>query len=175
MAVTDEAQNRLRAFYDRRHPRYDQMWAHWRFLEAAYQGGREWFSSNIFKYHKEGPEEFNKRLERAYRFNHTREVVDLVQKYLFKAKIERKDDSEVEEVVKEFWKRATLSGLSIDQLMKSSSTKNSIGGRVAIVIDNNMLPRVDEKGKPIKMSVAEAKRQNSRIYGYLVPAEDILD
>lgn len=171
--LTDQ-QNKLRAFYDRRHPRYNIMAAHWHFLQDAYNGGREWFTQNIFRYHKEGIDEFNKRVDRAYRFNHTKEVVDLIQKYLFKGAIARNWE-EAPEPVKEFWKRTTLNGHDIAQFMRSSAGANSIFGRVAIVVDNNMPAAVDEEGNPVRMSVAEAKKQKARIYSYIVNAIDILD
>jgi len=173
-AKSAEHKDKLRAFYDRRHPRYNIMAAHWHFLEAAYNGGREWFLDNIFRYHKEGEDEFNKRRERAYRFNHTKEVVDLIQKYLFKGTIARKEDG-TPDVVKEFWKRTTLNGHDISQFMRSSAGSNSIFGRVAIVVDNNMKLAETEEGARRPLSIAEAKKQNFRIYAYIVSAIDILD
>lgn len=162
------ADERLSTFYARRHPRYDSLIGHWQFLRACYEGGREWFGENIFRYHKEGEEEFGNRLKRAYRFNHTREVVDLVQKYLFKGDIVRKETDAPAAVV-EFWKNATLKNLSIEKLIKQGSTRNSIYGRVAIVVDNNL------RGDDAPVSKAEAAKTNARIYAYVVTAEDILD
>ncbi len=46
-------------------------------------------SHNIFRYIKEGDKEYKDRLKRAYRFNHTKEVTDLVQKYIFKSPVIR--------------------------------------------------------------------------------------
>ena len=176
MATVKQAdhKNKLRAFYDRRHPRYNIMAAHWHFLESAYNGGRAWFLENIHRYYKEGDDEFNKRLERAYRFNHTREVVDLIQKYLFKGAIARKLD-DAPDVVKEFWARTTLNGHDISQFMRSSAGANSIFGRVAIVVDNNMKVEPVEEGAKVKVSVAEANKSKARIYAYIVNAIDILD
>lgn len=176
MATVKQADhnNKLRAFYDRRHPRYNIMAAHWHFLSACYNGGRAWFTDNIFRYHKEGEEEFGKRLQRAYRFNHTREVVDLVQKYLFKGSIARKLD-DAPDIVKKFWSRTTLNGHDISQFMRSSAGANSIFGRVAIVVDNNMRVTETENGANRAISVAEAKKQDIRIYAYVVNALDILD
>ena len=74
---TDE-QKRLKALIARRHPEYDESVKHWDFLEDTYEGGREWFKDNIFRYIKEGDQEFADRVDRCYRFNHTREVVDLI-------------------------------------------------------------------------------------------------
>jgi hypothetical protein len=164
----------LRAFFERRHPEYASKALHWAFLRDCYEGGREWFSKYITSYFKEGDQEFKARVERAYRFNHTREVVELVQKYLFKGDIARKVD-EAPEVVKQFWKNATLSGLDIAQLMRQVSTLKSIGGRCAIVVDNNMVVDESEEGSARAVSIAEAKKTNARIYAYTVPVDDLLD
>lgn len=168
--TTTVQQDPLRSFYDRRHPRYNDLVGHWRFLNQCYEGGRAWFLENIFRYYKEGDTEFADRVNRSYRFNHTREVVDLVQKYLFKAEIARKEDG-APEAIKNFWKSSTLKNLSIDQMMKSGSTKNSIEGRVAIVVDNN-LPQIEGKAA---VSVADARKSGYKIYAYVVDAADILD
>lgn len=159
-------QDALKAFYERRHPNYARRINHWRFLKATYEGGRDWFEENIHKFGKEGEGEFAERLKRAYRFNHTREAVDLVQKYLFKAPISR-DTENAPEVVKEFWKNATLENLTIEQLMRMSSTETACTGRVAIFVDNNL-----PEGA---VTVAQMKSAGVRIYAYLVNTEDLLD
>ena len=165
MAVSDQ-NSQLRLFYERRHPDYSEKLPHWRFLESTYTGGREWFANNIFSYHKEGPTELAKRIERAYRFNHTREAVDLVQKYLFKAEVIRKEENATSTVI-DFWKRATISNFDISQFMRLAGTANSISGRVGIIVDNNFV----EGAK----TIAQVKESNSRIYAYEVTAKDILD
>lgn len=159
-------QTQLRSFYDRRHPDYARSIGHWRFLEQTYQGGRAWFEANIFRYLKEGDKEFNDRLARAYRFNHTREVVELVTKYLFKGQITR-DTENAPEPVREFWKSATLQNMRIDQLMRSAGNSSSVKGRVAIVVDTNV--------REGAISVAEAKAAKRKIYAYPVDAADLLD
>lgn len=156
----------LADFYYRRHPQYEAKIDHWRFCRATYKGGRSWFAGNIFKYHKEGMREYKKRIERAYRFNHTKEAVELVQKYLFKAPAVRSPDAP--DIVKEFWTRATLSGGDIDTLVRAGSTSNSLTGICAVVVDNNAQLIAKEE-----ISVAEAADVN--IYAYIVDAEDILD
>lgn len=132
-SYSDEA---LSSMYHNRHPLYASMVAHWAFLEATYKGGRDWFNTNIFRYLKEGDKEYNERIERAYRFNHTREVVELVQKYLFKGQIKRNFD-EANDVIRELWENTTLGGFDISQFMRQVSVGNSIFGRVAVVVDNN--------------------------------------
>ncbi|MER9176324.1 hypothetical protein NKH72_22350 [Mesorhizobium sp. M0955] len=155
----------LRSFYERRHPAFYALEPHWRFLKQTYEGGRAWFDENIFKFHKEGRREFNDRRKRAYRFNHTRETVDLVQKYLFKADIAR--SPQAPQALQDFWARASRANLDIDALMRLASTANSVMGRSAIVVDNNL--------KPGAVTIAEAKAAGVRIYAYVVNAIDLLD
>ncbi|MGV1754842.1 hypothetical protein [Agrobacterium sp. CG674] len=178
MAISEN--DELRSFYDRRHPAYAELISHWRFLDAAHRGGRQWFDSNIFRYFKEGDGEFAQRLQRAYRFNHTREVVELVQKYLFKGEITR-NTSDAPDIVNRFWKKATKGGASVEQLMRLVSVTNSVGGRCGIVVDNNFRAEVEVMGssddKPVMraVSIAEAKEQKFQIYAYTVPVKDLLD
>ena len=163
---TDE-QKKLQALIKRRHPLYEDTKAHWEFLELTYNGGREWFKQNVHRYLKEGDIEFSGRLDRAYRFNHTREVVDLLNKYLFKQNITRSLDAPPS--VAKFWEKTTRNGLSIKDFARQISKKTSIFGRIAIVIDNNAPADVS------KMSKAEAEKLDIRTYAYIVPPDQILD
>lgn len=162
---SDSTQRKLKAFLKRRHPEYESTLPHWKFLKECYEGGREWFSANIFRYMKEGEKEYDDRVERAYRFNHTREVVDLVDKHLFKQHIARSDDAP--ECLQEFWKNSTLNKLPITEFMKVVSKNGSIYGRPWIVVDSN--------NRNPEASVAEARRSGARCYAYLVTPENVLD
>lgn len=164
---TDE-QKKLRHLIERRHPEYAEHKAHWDFLEDTYEGGREWFKDNIFRYIKEGDTEFADRLTRAYRFNHSREVVDLLNKYLFKQNIQRSADAP--ESVKKFWAKATRNGLDIKELARQISKKSSIYGRIGIVIDNTGT----SSDKPV-VSRADERAAGVRTYAYLVGPEQLLD
>jgi hypothetical protein len=152
-------------FLDRRHPEYWEKVAHWEFLQACYEGGRDWFKENIFRYLKEGDQEFKDRLARAYRFNHTREIVELINRYVFKGKINRSEDAPP--VVQEFWKRAGRTGGSIDDLLTYGCTKSSTQGRCYLVIDSN-------KNQEVR-TLADEKKADIRVYGYIVSIEDMLD
>lgn len=165
---TDD-QKKLRALIERRHPDYDDNVDHWDFLEDTYEGGREWFKDNIFRYIKEGDTEFADRLARAYRFNHSREVVDLLNKYLFKQNIQRNDE-DAPESVKRFWKKSTRNGLGIKDFARQISKKSSIYGRIGIVIDNTG----GKIGQPV-VSKADEKNLGVRTYAYLVGPEQLLD
>lgn len=164
--LTDD-QKKLRRLIERRHPEYAENVDHWDFLEDTYEGGREWFKENIFRYIKEGDTEFADRLARAYRFNHSREVVDLLNKYLFKQNVQR-NEQDAPEALKRFWKKATLNGLGIKDLSRQISKKTSIYGRIGIVIDNKT------SGKPI-VSKADEKKAGARTYAYIVGPEQLLD
>ncbi|MEX6428141.1 hypothetical protein [Providencia manganoxydans] len=167
MASTLQNDKQLKELVGRRHPEYENKIAHWDFLEATYSGGRGWFKNNIFRYFKEGDKEYKERLERAYRFNHTREVINLINKYIFKENIHREKE-DAPDVVKRFWEHATRDKHSIDELMSSIDIQTSVFGRVWIVVDSTM------KNTDIT-SVAEAKRIDARAYAYWLPPQQVLD
>lgn len=150
----------------RRHPEYADRLEHWKFLEACYEGGRDWFDSHIFRYLKEGDTEFADRQQRAYRFNHSREVVDLVNKYVFRAEVSRNAEN-APPSVEQFWQSATPEGHDIDYLMTQVSKRSSISGRIYIVIDNNMEDGV--------LSKREQTERGIRTYAYWVGPQDVLD
>lgn len=160
-------QKMLQTLIKRRHPLYEETKPHWEFLESTYNGGREWFKDNVHRYLKEGDIEYNNRLERAYRFNHTREVVDLLNKYLFKQNIKRSEDAPAS--VQKFWKQSTRNGLAIKDYARQISKKTSIFGRIAIVVDNNAPANISE------LSKAEADDLGVKTYSYIVPPDQILD
>lgn len=162
----DPNQVAWRGLISRRHPMYHYNLPHWLFVSATYEGGRGWFKPNIFRYVKEGDREYNERIRRAYRFNHSREVVDLLNKYLFRQNIIRKAD-EAPKQVQNFWNRATRNGLTIDEFARQFSQRTSIFGRCAIVVDTT--------APADNLSVAEAKELGSRVYSYIVEPPDLLD
>lgn len=159
-------QQQLRDFLLRRHPLYKALQSHWNFLQVTYEGGRQWFDEHLFKYRKEGKEEFEQRRDRAYRFNHTREVVDLVDKHIFKLDIVRREDDAPESVTT-FWKKATRNGLCIEDFMKRVSNATSTNGRVWIVMDSNRT--LDIKTKQ------QEKDAGVQVYAYIVLPQYALD
>lgn len=165
MATTD--QKKLKAFLKRRHPEFKDARPHWEFLQHTYQGGRDWFNSgNIFRYMKEGDKEYKDRVARAYRFNHTREVVDLVDKHLFKLEISRSEDAP--DGVKEFWKSSTRNGLSIKEYAKRASNLSSQNGRVWAVVDSS-------RDASVIKTRADEKKAKVKVYSYLVLPQFVLD
>lgn len=168
MATPESAlQKKLMAMLERRHPDYERLFGHWNFLEAAYEGGLAWFTQgNIFQYFKEGDQEYKKRVARAYRFNHTREVVDLVQKYIFKPKIVR-NQTDAPAEIQDFWLEVTREGLDVDQFMKLVSTESSKLGMMWICVDTTKTAKV--------ISVADEKAVKARCYAYTIKPQDVLD
>ena len=150
----------------RRHPEYEARLEHWDFLEACYEGGRDWFADNIFRYLKEGDKEFNDRVVRAYRFNHTREVVDLLDKYLFRAQTTR-NDVDAPQSVKDFWESSTRAGSPITSLVKRVSKSSSTFGRMYVVVDTSAGANA--------ISLADAVKLNAKTYAYIVKPQDVLD
>lgn len=159
------SEKQLQALIKRRHPEYAELKDHWDFCEDTYEGGPEWFGDHLFRYIKEGEKEYGDRVRRAYRFNHTREVVDMLNKYLFRQVVVRSENAP--ESVKRFWNSCTKNGLGISEFARQIGKMTSIKGRVGIV--------VDRIGGGANLSVAEAKRQGVRTYAYAVGPEQLLD
>ena len=158
--------NQAKRIVERRHPLYSANVEHWRFLDATYQGGRSWFESNVFRYHKEGDKEYTARIKRAYRFNHTREVVDIVNKHLFRTSIVRSDGAP--NCLKEFWKNSTLLGVDIDGFAKIMSLRSSIEGMPWVLVDNNY-------SLPPNASEADRKQSKGRVFAKIIQSQDALD
>lgn len=155
----------LLSLIKRRHPDYKDKVEHWEFLELSYKGGRKWIDKNIFSYHKEGRKEFKERKKRAYRFPHSREVISLVNKYVFKGAIERSEQIPAE--IKDFWGCSTLLKRPISDLMEGISAWTSAFGRVWVVVDNN-IPEDAE-------TVRARKESKGRIYAYFLKPSVVYD
>jgi len=155
----------------RKHPDYADNLDHWDFLEATYRGGRGWFEKNIFKYHKEGKDEYANRVARAYRFNHPKEIVELVNKYIFKADISRKDDAP--EFLKRFWSKTSRRKWSIEEAMPVYSKWASVFGRIWVVVDTTK----PSEGVSLSgvFSVEDLKKSGYRVYTYFIKPQDFLD
>ncbi|MFW6855377.1 hypothetical protein ACODYM_29220 [Burkholderia gladioli] len=167
LAPLDADQKKLKRLVARRQPEYAARISHWTLLQQTYEGGREWYNTNIFQYMKEGQREFADRVQRAYRFNHSREVVDLLNKYLFKQVISR-NETDAPASVKAFWARATRNGLGIDDFSRQVGKKSSIFGRIGIVIDNT-------RSGDTPISIAEQKQAGVQTYAYTVTPDQMLD
>lgn len=156
-----------KAILSRKHPDYDEYLEQWDMFEDTYRGGRQWFDKHIHKYHKEGTEEFNTRVKRAVRFNHPKEIVDLVGKYLFRADANRKEDAPAP--IKEFWKHMSKRKWPVDEFMPVLNKWASVFGRIWVVIDSTNL------GGQQAISRAQAKESGYRVWSHWVRPQDMMD
>lgn len=163
MELTDKV---IKDLVKRRHPEYEKKKEHWDFISATYAGGRAWFDDNVFRYFKEGDQEYKERVERAYRFNHTREVVNLINKYIFREDIHRTEE-DAPEFIRDFWRRATRQNVSVNEFMAAIDLQSSIYGRIWVVVDSTM-----EAGAE---SVEDQKKQDGRAYAYWISPQQMLD
>lgn len=147
----------------RRHPAYYGRVAHWIFCQQTYDGGRDWFKENVHRYLKEGDREYLDRIHRAYRFNHTREVVNLLTKYIFKDGVDRSITS-ADPSIRSFWSHAMLYGGGIDVLMRAVSNQSSVTGDAWIATDTT-----SDGSKKV------SKKSKDRVYAYIIKPQDMLD
>lgn len=146
----------LKKLVARRHPDYAESIEHWLFANAAYCGGRKWFDwsfdpgdwgipagtatgeshshKNLFKFYKEGDNEYKERKRRTHRANHTKRVVDTVNQYLFREKPARELKS-VPEHVKGFWEKTDNRHQDISRFVRDVDQWASVYGMVYVVID----------------------------------------
>jgi hypothetical protein len=149
------------------HPKHAEYSLSWVFFLESYLGGPSYLSKHLFQYFKEGDEEFAARKDRAYRENHTKRVVDLVNSYLFKQEAGRSSDNAL---VKKFWENFDGRGGKVGRFMKKASVFASIMGRVYIVCDKRGLPEERQTGTQLDNLQSEAQP-----YCYLVYPQDLLD
>lgn len=151
----------------RRHPKFATYESDWIFFLESYLGGSQYIVKHLFKYIKEGDDEFTARRNRAYRENHTKRVIDLVSSYLFKEEAERQTENSK---VKAFWEDFDGRKKSVSNFMKRASLFASILGRVYIVCDKAPLPEALVTGTQADNLKTEAKP-----YSYMVYPQDVLD
>jgi len=148
-----------------RHPRYSFWEPKWTFFLGSYLGGEEFVSANLFKYFKEGDEEYAARQKRAYRENHSKRVVDLINSYLFKEPPTRKtENAKIQEFIDNFDGK----GRSATRCMKIASQWASAAGRIYLVVDKKPIPD-DQK------TDTQADNLKGTPYVYPVFPQDVLD
>ena len=124
----------LKKLVARRHPDYEKNIDHWKFAELAYRGGRAWFDAgHLFRFYKEGEEEYKDRVKRAYRANHTKRVVETVNQYLFRESAVR-DRASVPAYIGAFWDN-TGNHKPISQLAREIDRWVSVFGGVYVIVD----------------------------------------
>lgn len=167
-ATAGYSDKEIETLIQRRHPDFQKWIEHWKFCRLAYEGGREWFNQkNLFKFYREGLREYEERVKRSYRANHTKRVVEAVNQFLFKSKPQRAADAPA--ILRDFWGRATLSGMTMDSFAKQIDIWLSVFGLVYAVVDRPGDAMVAADGKLV------AGDAEALPYSYLVFPTHVLD
>lgn len=149
----------------KRHPEYAGMATVWSFFLQSYLGGEEYIRQNLVKYFKEGDDEFQGRIARAFRENHSRRVVDLINSYLFKEMPLRTTENKQ---LQKFIENADGKGNSLNHFMKSASQFSAALGRVYLIVDKKPLDESEVTG-------TQADNLKTTPYVYMVYPQDMLD
>jgi hypothetical protein len=139
---------------ERRHPRFNLFEKHWRFLLESYVGGPEYLykgidnprptgqaasagrlgEANLFKYFKEGPDEWVDRMLRCHRTNYVRKVVDQIKSFVAKKPPMRRTEA-APEAVRRFWRNADGRGRDVDRVMSTALQWAETFGTTWLLID----------------------------------------
>lgn len=149
----------------KRHPRYATWLPRWSFFEQSYLGGDDYIKSHLFKYFKEGDKEFTDRCARAYRENHTKRVVDLINTYLFKEDAVRKIENAK---IAAFRDNFDGMGKTASQFMKGVALWASVFGRIYIIVDKESLPEKEQTN-------TQADNLKAKVYCYIIHPDNMLD
>jgi hypothetical protein len=121
-------------------------------------------AKNVFQYYKEGEKDFQDRLSRTYRANHTKRVVDTVNLHLFKQPVQR-DAATAPKALAAFWSDPCGDGQGdMTRLAKEIDQWLSVYGLVYVVVDNT----------PFEGESAEAAAA-SRPYAYILHPQRVQD
>lgn len=169
---------------ERRHPRFNLMVRHWRFMLESYSGGPEYLykgvmvnqpagmragihnanDRNLFKYFKEGQDEYQDRVMRSHRKNYSKKVVDQIRSFIARKPPVRKAES-ASEVLEKFWKNVDGKGRSIDRFMMIVLQWVEVFGIVWLFVDK---PRG-------RSATFEDELQDGMPFVRAVPPYDVLD
>lgn len=158
----------VKSFLDRRHPGWS-LEPHWRLCIETFEGGPEWMANNLFKFHKEGKKEFKARLERAYRDNISRDVIEVFTAHLFKAEITRDEDG-APPFLLDFIKRATRghNAQSLTEFMRGVSDKTGAVSPCFLLVDQPAAEKAPE-------THAEELAMGLKPYVYALWPTDVLN
>ncbi len=158
----------MSSIISRRHPKYNDYNQRWEFWLKSYLGGDDYITEeNLFQYFKEGDEEFASRLLRAYRENHSRWCIDLINSYLFQQPTARKITN-TNIALQQFFENFDGNNNDIDKKMKIFSQYASALGRVYLVVDKTALPEEEITG-------TAADNLKAIPYVYKIHPQDMLD
>jgi hypothetical protein len=143
---------------ERRHPRFNLMEKHWRFLLESYEGGPEYLYKgiqglqnrrpgqhlslvdlnrvNLFQYFKEGNAEFRGRMMRARRVNYCKKIANQLRAFVARKPPVRREESAPRDLQR-FWKNADGRGRDIDRTMGLALQWAEVFGVVWACVDKS--------------------------------------
>ena len=146
-----------------KHPLYEENLKSWGDWYNWYAGKH--ISNYIYKHRRERPEDFKMRQKRAYYYNYTGAIVDLLASFVYSKTVARSFFRQDEKLAQqehieknEFWTDCDMRNSSIDIFMQKVFTFTQIWGYVDVVVD---LPRT-----PIEI-VNEQQRLDTQVRPYL--------
>jgi hypothetical protein len=115
----------------RMHPDYVENIDRWTFYLESFFGGESYIRKHLFTHRLESPEDYRRRMERAYYLNYCAPLVAFPADYIFKKEATRPPDANLER----FRQNTDLSGSNINAFMKRACILSSIFGHIHILID----------------------------------------
>jgi len=152
----------------RSHPLYDSNIAKWLLYINAVKGGKDFITeANLFEHRLEDTEDYEERLERAYYLNFCEVIPKIYNTYIFKERIERPADSNLDY----FRSNADRRGTSINDFVKKVGFLSSVFGTMHVLVDVPLPSKAGKKG----LTKAQEKEQGIEPFCSLVYPYQIKD
>jgi hypothetical protein len=141
--MASEAQLREIERLRSKHEDYEANEAEWRFFLRAYEGGKQYISTDtLFKHQREHVEDFDDRLRRAVYANYCQPLVDFVPEFIYSQGVSRTPPKDLKDVFDNFKKDVDRAGTSIDVFMETAAEEARIFGHTWIGVDK--LPKPED-------------------------------
>lgn len=117
---------------DRVHPLYEENKKKWELYKEAIKGGEDFINTdNLFTHRLEDPDDFDERLNRAYYLNFCETIPGIYNNYIFKEKVERPLDTNLES----FRSNMNGRGMSISDFVGRLGYLSKIFGAMHCLVD----------------------------------------
>jgi len=132
---------------DRIHPLYTDNVDLWNLYLSSVKGGRNFANeSNLFSHRLEEVSDYDDRVDRAYFLNFCESIPKLYNTYIFKERIERPPDPNLQQ----FRRNVDLRGTDITSFIRKCGFLSSVLGTIHVLVDitpsnKKRLTRADEK------------------------------
>ena len=117
---------------EREHPYFDDYIDRWDLYEAAVKGGKDFITEeNLFSHRLEFTEDYEERLKRGFYLNFCETIPSIYNNFIFKEKVERPPDVELEP----FRRDADGRGTSISDFIAKVGYLSKIFGAMHVLVD----------------------------------------